>query len=90
VSISSGREDPTRVATDLFILTASVASLMGVAQLFTAGAMAGAQSDITGLAVLRRFGQNPFTLGALTAGAADAVAGTVGGVVVVALAPNDI
>jgi uncharacterized membrane protein len=43
------REDPTRVATDLFILTASMASLMGVALLFTAGSTAGAQSDITGL-----------------------------------------
>jgi hypothetical protein len=30
------REDPTRVATDIFILCASVPSLLGVAHLFTA------------------------------------------------------
>jgi uncharacterized membrane protein len=42
------REDPTRVATDIAILSASVASLLGVAYLFIAGSSQGAQTDIAG------------------------------------------
>ena len=40
------REDPTRVSTDIFILSASVASLLGVACLFAAGQSQGVQADI--------------------------------------------
>ena len=40
------REDPTRVPTDIFILSASVASLLGVACLFAAGQSQGVQADI--------------------------------------------
>lgn len=40
------REDPTRVVTDVFILSASVASLAGVASLFAASSVKGAQADV--------------------------------------------
>jgi uncharacterized membrane protein len=43
------REDPTRVATDIFILSASVASLLGVGSLFAAGHAQGVQADIAAL-----------------------------------------
>jgi uncharacterized membrane protein len=43
------REDPTRVVTDIVILTASIASLLGVASLFTAASVHGAQADLAGL-----------------------------------------
>ena len=43
------REDPTRVATDIFILSASVASLLGVVTLFAAGSAQGVQADVAGL-----------------------------------------
>src|SRR5690349_11328669 len=43
------REDPTRAATDLFILGASVASLIGVAYLFTAGSTHGSGALIEDL-----------------------------------------
>ena len=40
------REDPTRVATDILILIASVASLLGVAILFAAGSAQGVRADV--------------------------------------------
>jgi uncharacterized membrane protein len=43
------REDPTRVMTEILVLCASVASLLGVAYLFTAGSARGANADIAGL-----------------------------------------
>jgi uncharacterized membrane protein len=43
------REDPTRVMTDIFVLGASVASLLGVAYLFMAGSARGAHADFAGL-----------------------------------------
>ncbi len=43
------REDPTRGVTDTFILAASVASLLGVAFLFTAGSAKDEQADLAGL-----------------------------------------
>jgi uncharacterized membrane protein len=39
------REDPTRVATDVIVLTASVASLAGVGYLLVAGSAKGVQAD---------------------------------------------
>jgi uncharacterized membrane protein len=43
------REDPTRVGTHIFLLSASVASLVGVAYLFTAGSAQGAEAVIADL-----------------------------------------
>jgi uncharacterized membrane protein len=43
------REDPTRVVTDILVLTASVASLLGVAYLFMVGSAHGEHADVDAL-----------------------------------------
>jgi uncharacterized membrane protein len=43
------REDPTRVVTDILVLSASVASLLGVAYLFMAGSAHGAPAEAAAL-----------------------------------------